>query len=375
MLAHADRVALIEASDLALDALRVDLLDVDGSKLDEIGDQVSALEVKYIRNGPVQRSIVMTTTAELVWGRHRVAPYATISGGGLVDVDVPLGVYQTTYAPLQRGMQPREFVCNGFDLLYLAEWPLIAAFTALAGTIPVVDYAEQLLSSRGLHQIRLDKTRTDVLTEPRSWTITEGKTTLDVINALLAMVGYEAVSMTVDGVAVSGPIVTAVQRPTAWVYDSESPTSSIVVDAGQLEEDPTKVPNVWTFYIDEVDRTTPIKEGDGMYTVHNASDGPASIAARGNTFPAEPIRVDAVTQADLEAQGDKIAAEQMRGQGKLHLETDANPYHQHRDVVYVNDPDTGIAERFMCDEWNMTVTEQNGPGMTMDHTLIRVTAL
>jgi hypothetical protein len=364
---HAERMTLLEAPHVKLESLRCDLLDVDGTRLDEFGDEISAMSISYARSEPINRSITMTTTRELHWGRHRVAPYITISGGGLVDEDIPLGVFATTRAPRDRDADPRQFQVTGFDLLYLVDWPLISAFTARAGTTTVLEYVEQLIASRGVTSIALDPSRAaDLLSESRTWAFTEGKTTLDVVNDLLGNVGYDTLSMTTTGVAVAGPILHCGQRPSMWTYDADSPTSSVAVGVGDYDDDCTSTPNHWTFYLDEVDRTTPISEGDGIYVVQNDHDGPCSIVERGGVFPAEPVRVEALTQADLVAQGDKIVAEEKHAQQRLTLETDLNPYHDNRDVVSVVDSHLGVEGRFLVDEWQMDVF-----GMTMSHTLAK----
>jgi len=368
VLSHAERVALLEAPHLELVSLRCDLLDIDGTVLDEFGDEISAMSISYARSEPINRSVTMTTTRELHWGRHRVAPYITItSSSGLMDEDIPLGVFATTRAPRDRDADPRVFQVTGFDLLYLVDWPLIAAFTARAGTTTVLEYVEQLINSRGVSDVRLDPARlADVLVESRTWAFTEQLSTLDVINELLGNVGYDTLSMSTTGVAVAGPILHCGQRPSMWTYNADSDTSSVVVGAGDYDDDCTSTPNHWTFYIDEVDRATPITEGDGIYTVQNVSEGPCSIVERGGVFPAEPVRVEALTQADLVAQGDKVVAEEMHAQQRLTLETDLNPYHDHRDVVSVVDSHLGVDGRFLVDEWTMDVF-----GMTMSHVLAK----
>ena len=372
MLSHVERVALIEAPHLKLERLRCDLIDIDGSVIDEFGDQVSSLSINYERTGRVNRMVSMTTTRELHWGRHRVAPYITISSSsGLMDEDVPLGVFATTRAPRNREADPREFQVTGYDLLYLVDWPLIEPFTARAGTTTVLEYVAQLISSRGVNAVGLDPSRADLLGETRTWAFTEQHTTLDVINDLLGNVGYDTLAMSTTGVAVAGPILHCGQRPSLWTYDADSDTSSVVVGAGDYDDDCTSTPNHWTFYIDSVDRATPISEGDGIYVVQNDSDGPCSIVERGGVFPAEPVRVEALTQADLVAQGDKIVAEEMHAQQRLTLETDLNPYHDHRDVVHVVDSRLGIDGRFLVDEWSMDVFDMSMRmtlAMTIHHT-------
>jgi hypothetical protein len=372
-LTPAQRVQLLSYPHVKLESVRCDLLDIDGTLLDEIGDEVSSLAIRYTRvpNG-AHRSIAMTTTKEMVWGRHQVLPYITISGAGLVDVDVPLGRYVTTRAPLDRGMAPREFNVTGMDLLDLINQPLVRAFTALAGTTPITSYAEQLIFSRGVRDIRLDPTRVDTLSEPRTWTITESLTVLDVTNALLGSISYDDLAMSNLGVAEAGPIIPVTSRPIAWTYDADADDSTVVQGEGHLEYDRTQAHNVWLFYTDALDREGPITQDDGIYLVQNDHNGPSSITALGLAYPAPPLRLDAVSHADLVAQGDRIVAEEMMDQTRLVLETDANPYHRHGDVVQVIDSHSGINGRFLLDEWQMIVLTENNPAMTMNHSMINI---
>ena len=85
-------------------------------------------------------------------------------------------------------------------------------------------------------------------------------------------------------------------------------------------------------------------EGDGIYTVNNLATGPASQASLGRVRT-KTVFVDAVDQAALVAQVDRIVAEDTAAARTVTLSVDPLPIAGHLDVVrYVDGPDAAVAE-------------------------------
>lgn len=352
---QADRVALIEADRVTVE-FQVDVLD-DRNRLVGSIDADNVI-IRHDTNTNVHRSIEMITESELDWPVQRVRPVVTITSARWTDT-VPLGVFMLT-DPVPEPTEPVTWSVAGFDLLYLLDQRLTAPVSYPAGQ-PILTAIRQVLTTRGIFTDRIDNSRAlDTLSEPRVWTIEFDGTYLTVVNDLLAMVGYEQLAMTAEGDAAAAPKILADQRPIAWRYDAQAPTSIVDDDNRGYETRNTDAPNFWLFWRSDVERDDPPVIGDGLYAVENASIGPSSQDARGGLI----IRsrndgpIEASSQADLETNADAIVASEIQSAATYRFTTDANPYHKHLDVLECIDRTFGIAGRFRHTSWELNLLDR-----------------
>ena len=351
----ADRVALIEADRVDVD-LRIDVLDGTNRLVGTV-DADNAI-IRHDTNTNVHRSVELITADELDWPVQRVRPVVTVTSRLWTDT-VPLGVFLLT-DPQPEPTEPVTWTVAGFDQLYLLDQRLTAPVSYPTGQ-PVLDAVRQVLTLRGVFTDRIDNSRgADTLTEPRVWTIEFDGTYLDVVNDLLAMIGYEQLSMTGDGDAVSSPKIPADQRPVAWRYDAQAATSIVDDDGRAYETRNTDAPNYWLFWRSDVERDDPPSIGDGLYARQNDGLGPSSIDARGGLIirSSNDGPIEASSQADLEANADAIVANEIQAAAVYRFTTDANPYHEHLDVVECVDRTFGVAGRFRHTSWELNVSER-----------------
>ena len=183
-----------------------------------------------------------------------------------------------------------------------------------------------------------------VLPGPMVWGLTESQpaTWLDICNDLLDAIGYGALWVDQDGTYRSEPFVPPEQRPVSWVFDLADERTNLVGPERASEQDVWSAPNRWKF-IRRGMAVEPV-EGDGIYTVDNIAKGPASQASLGRVRR-KTVYLDAVDQAALEAQGDRIVAEDTAATRSVTLSVDPLPIAGHLDVVqYVDGADAAVAE-------------------------------
>lgn len=196
-----------------------------------------------------------------------------------------------------------------------------------------------------------------VLPGPMVWALTDtgAASWLDVCNDLLDAVGYSPLWVDQDGNYRSEPFVAPEQRPVGWKFDLGDKRTNLVSDEVTSEQDVWDSPNRWRF-IRRGMSVQPV-EGDGIYTVNNATRGPASQASLGRVRT-RTVFLDAVDQAALAAQGDRIVAEDTAATRTLILSVDPLPIAGHLDVVeYVNGADAAVAE---AGSWELPLDGSQG---------------
>jgi len=362
-LTQAERIQLIESDHLDV-ALRVEVLSDEGETLGEI--DVDSFKVRHDSDADgVHRHVVFTTTDELAWQRQRARPWVTVSNSRLdLEEEVALGVFVLT-DPKPDSMLPPTYTVTGYDLLYLLDQKLLEPVSQPTGQ-PVLFAVRQVLARYGVTADRIDNSRAeDVLLEPKVWPVEFDGTALDAINELLACVGYRPLYMDPEGFARSEPAVPIDQRPPSWRYDAQSDTTTVLAEGRDKDQDYTDAPNFWMFWRADVVRDDPPVIGDGLYVVRNENVGPASISARGGVV----VRSDndgpleALSQDDLIANADRIVAEETHAVTAYTFQTEANPYHQHDQVLEVLDVDYGLAGRFRHLSWEFDIVAR-----TVTHT-------
>ena len=183
-----------------------------------------------------------------------------------------------------------------------------------------------------------------VLPGPMVWALTDSNPAswLDICNDLLSAVGYGDLWVDQDGNYRSEPYQPPGTRPVGWVFDLGDKKTNLVGDERTVDQDVWKAPNRWRFV--RLGMATMPVEGDGIYTVNNAGTGPASQASLGRVRT-RTLYVDAVDQAALVSQVDRVVAEDTAATRTIRLQMDPLPLAGHLDVVqYVNGADAAVAE-------------------------------
>lgn len=343
----AERTELLEATHVDYDLFQVLVLDERGDRQRDIARQVLGCVIVHDGFRTIHRTIDLTTTAELDWGRERVQPWVRITGADWVD-EVPLGVFAMTAPGLTGGRKPPLFQVQGYDLLYLVDQHLQRP-VSLPADAPILGSVADLLVQAGFGTVALDASRaSDVLSAARSWPVDAGVVTyLSVINDLLAMVGYQPLFVDADGVPSSAPLPAPERRRVAWRYDSTGPVAgeqTMVRAEGQARpDDYTDRYNHWYFFMNAHDREVPLTTDDGIFTYTNDTDGRSSVQARGGLVVSRVEGLEAATHDDLVQQAFRLIAEDIHAATTVDWTTKLNPYHGHRDVLRLVAADLNVS--------------------------------
>lgn len=356
------RQSVIQSLNLAVE-VGADLLDSNDAFIQDISEWLvpKGSDVEHNSDGNIHGSCRLVLSEALLWESQRVRPHMTLTDQITGEsYKWNLGVYLLETPSRTTGLTPMHYTVDGLDKLVVLDTPYGATYSVDAGAV-VLSAVEALIDATpgaGAHAIEQDAA-TQVTAVSYLWLLDSKNTTLQIINDLLALIGYRPLYVDRNGTFRSGPLRLPSELAATASYDTTSDTTS-VSEKSEYEEDIHNVPNKWVFVRDhpDPDETLP-SEGDGIYTVVNQSDGPTSIDSRGRVV-SSIHRLDAADHAALVTQGDQIVAETKLPAASLQMTTTPDPRLWHGDVVTLTDSALGFSgARFVYGKWKLPLDGGN----------------
>lgn len=314
--------------------------------------------------------------AEIDYFQDRLRPYALLQLPGDRWWQWPLGTFHLTAATSREGSIADPVPATGFDsLLVLAEDRVTSRYHVAAGT----NYraaVNTLLTSAGFSTKAISSTSLTVPGGGEEWD--PGTSKLDIINDLLAAIGFRSLVMSPLGVPTSQPYLSPKDAPVVWDYFVGP--ESVVHPEAATTLDLHSIPNSWVAWVSEPDRPLIISR-----LTNNDPNSATSTVARGRTIVAvlnQPNRLPrrrgklkkwrkfrAATQSVLDDYVARAAEEASQTYETLEFSTGLMPFHGSGDVVRA-DWGQGV-KRYRHTEWEMELA----PGGVMQHKARRVVAL
>lgn len=335
----------------------VELLAPDLTLIEDISADVAKAGAKVSRNNlaDIHGTCNLSISRELAWGRDRIRPYMLLNGCRWNQ-----GVFVFTTPDAALGETPRTWQATGYDQLHLLQRNIGNSYAVPAGANVLAAVRAAITAAGVLAPVLLDSAGAGkVLAKARVWPLTssESPSWLRVVNDLLASVGYRGVWCDWDGAFRAGPYVLPSARPSEWLLVVGDPHAGIVAEDRQVARDVWGVPNQMSFIRNGLDFTP--TEGVGRYTVSNPSDGLSSIASVG-VNPAPAVFLDAVSQADLVTQGDRLFAAATRVGEVLSLKLSPMPALWHADICTYSDADLGPDRKVLVRSWELPLSGEDG---------------
>lgn len=355
-LTAAQVTALLTGNTLTVSA-GLELLDGSNNLIQDVSDDLAGGTISRDNYADVHGSCNLQIARSLVWGKDRVRPYMTLSGAG-VTARFNLGVYVLTTPDTKRGETPITYDVFGYDLLYLLQDGPGDTYVVTAGTTYLTAVQAVVTASGVGAAVYLDGTKqTTAVPVDMVWAL-DGQgapSWLEIINDLLAAIGYIGIWADQNGALRSGPYAAPANRASEWLFDTSNAATNIVGQDRTLSEDVWAAPNRWRFV--RTDMATQPTEGAGLYTVNNVHDGPASQDSLGR-IRTKVVYLDAADQASLVAQGDKIVAEDRQVTRTFSISIDPLPILGHRDVVTLTD--AGDTDKIEVASWELRLDGGQG---------------
>lgn len=323
----------------------VDLLDDDDRPVEDISEHVQSLSVSRDLHADIHGSCDLTLTRDLRWGLDRVRPWFAVArseSGPWFRWN--LGVFLLTTPEEAAGEEPRTRSVSGVDKLWLLQRAIGDTYVIPAGTSYLDAIRKTLLDAGVTGGLWLQGDRQETTLDADAvWLLTDQEVTwLQVINDLLAMIGYTGLWADEAGRFRSEPYQPPVEVGSAWTFDATDVLTGVMGEDRKLSADVYDQPAWWRF-VRKMD-TQPV-EGDGVYTVDRSA---------GVRYPRrKTVFLDAADQAALVAQAQKIVAEDTQNVRVRSMSSSPLPL-THGDVVTVNDPDFGGTVRAQVAKWTLT---------------------
>lgn len=349
----------------------LELLDASLNVLEDLTDRFEGGTVTRANYATLHGTSSLKIAAELSWGTAIIRPYLMMSGripldGTTVTARFNLGAYLTNSPKTELGESTITHEVDGFDILHWLNTPVGEAFVVADGT-SYLDAVATILNAQGLTKYNIDQTSAGlILDSPKVWAFDDNTTWLNIINDLLAAIGYQGIFSDWDGTLRVQPYILPTDRATEWLYTSDG-TTSMLDNKRTVTRDYFDAPNQWVFYWSKDPATAQPVEGAGIYTYTNDTNGPTSVSERGRVISAKPERIDVADQASL------IGAAQQRIESDIRLKTTVeassfpNPLHWHFDRITLADPAFGSIAEGLAVRWTLPL---NGGDMSHEWSLI-----
>jgi hypothetical protein len=343
----------------------LEITDLDQNAIEDISDDFISGSVERSSHATLHGSCSLSISRPLDWGWQVVKPYMTLTDG-VLTARFNLGAYFTNTPSRDTRESPVTYEVVGYDLLYRLNVIVGDAYGVVKNSL-VLDTVEQILIQRGYTKYIIDQSRADALMpDDRVWAMDQNITWLTIVNGLLASIGYQGIWTDWNGYLRCEPYIRPVDRGSEWYLGSQEHTSILGNDA-QVQFDYFEAYNRWVgVRSNNPEGETPV-EGNGLYSLQNDNFGPTSIEARRGLTITRQESLDAVTQADLVTQVQRMADADMSIPTTIPVSTAPFPLVWHFDRFLVDDPDIGVPSDILGTKWVLSL---DGSDMSHEWTVL-----
>jgi hypothetical protein len=351
----------------------LELMDGLGMTLaGDLTEGMMAATVSRSNFANIHGSATFSLSSPLSWGNSIVRPYMSITGPtsavatSLTTMRFYLGAFFVDSPQEDLSEVPPTYDVTGYDVLSILDDSIGDDYTINAGEIYLVQ-VENILLGRGITQYHIDQDRgTSVLPSPKVYTLDQDPTWLQVVNDLLAAIGYQGIWTDWNGTFQVRAYDTPSNRSPEWVFTANI-TNTLLTQRRQRTKDFYDAPNRWVFYQSNVTETQPV-DGNGRYEYTNQANGETSVEARGGrTITRSPEGVDVADHASLVAYAQRVIDADMLIPTKISIDTAPFPLAWHMDRYVVSDPTFGVALQVLGSSWSLDLS---GADMRQEWTVV-----
>lgn len=227
-------------------------------------------------------TLTLDSNNPVVYGTDFVQPWMDLTNPDTgATARFYLGVYTLATPSFDNSKLPSALSVTGYDLLYYLNDVIGDSIQIPAGSDPIVQATNLILAAfpgAQIQAIDTTTTLTSALTFPFD-SSNNSTSYLEVINTLLAAVGYQPVWVDWNGTFQLVPYVTPTNTNAEWTFDLTA-EDNIVAEPRTSTQDLFSVPNYWIFIMENL--TAAPVEGTTQFSYIDASpNNPASLPNRG----------------------------------------------------------------------------------------------
>lgn len=312
-------------------------LDSDFSVVGDISGYLSGGTIDSDATATVHRTCNLSIDADVTdtgWSYLSgfVRPYQTFTDVATgVEARFYLGVYTLT-TPTRTLVTTPTLSFQGYDLVYLLRQEVGDSYEVAAGSDPAQAAADVIglaIPEVSVTVVPSGSTLPGQLTWP--FDASKPVTFLDIIQTLLASIGYREVWVDWNGTFRIEPFIDLQQESFEWVFNTADDDNIVAEDTTQ-DIDIYDVPNWWRFIMaDQAD--TPV-EGTSQFTWTDSSpSNPGSTANRGRLIR-HIESVSVATYDDLTTYAQRVIAANLSPGETFTAKTQPFPLAWHLDVIH-----------------------------------------
>lgn len=317
-------------------------LDSDFTEVTELGDYLSGgSTITSSVDSTVHRTCGLYLDANVTdtgWSYLSgfIRPWQKITDVATgVSATFNLGVYTLTTPTRALGVTPATLSFDGYDLIYLLRQPMGDSYEVPAGSDPAQAAADVI--SLAIPEVEvLVAPSGSTLPNQLSWPFdaAEPVTFLDVVQTLLASIGYREVWVDWNGKFRVEPFIDLQDEPVEWTFDLSDPDTVLTEDRGQ-DIDIYDVPNWWRFVMADLP-DLPV-EGVSQFTWTDSSPAnPGSTVNRGRVIR-HIETVSVASYADLVDYAQRTIVATLKPGETFSVKTQPFPLAWHLDVIEYRD--------------------------------------
>lgn len=333
----ADEVRAAITGDTALVTWGVDVLDLDGTVIDDVTDDAIACVVSRQMYASIHGTVDITLTRALDWSAVRVRPWQAVDG-----IRFDLGVFKLQVP--ESDATAGTWRVQGYDALTDLQRIIGDSLYFAASSKYLTCMAQVLADSGATAPVLIDSTAADAaMPDPMCWPLNlqAPYSYIRPINDMAAAITYRGIWVDEEGRYRLQRYQAPEERSTEWVFDLSDPRTNIVLPDRTMTRDDWARPTAWRFVRSGL--TSPPTEGAGLYTV---GDWDADDADR------RLYAFDAGDQTSLVSQGDRQVQTDTSKTRLIDITTGPLPCLGHFDVVDYSDPRMGIVTRCQGRAWD-----------------------
>ena len=327
----------------------------------DLSDGMTAGTVTRSNFAAIHASATFSLSSPLSWGNSIVRPYMTMTGPisatatSLTTMRFYLGAYFVDSPQEDLSQIPPTYDVTGYDVLSILDDSIGDDYTIDVGEIILVR-VENILLGRGITQYHIDQDRgTATMPSAKVYTLDQDPTWLQVVNDLLAAIGYQGIWTDWNGTFQVRAYDAPSNRSPEWVFTADI-TNTLLTQRRQRTKDFYDAPNRWVFYQSNVTETQPV-DGNGRYEYTNTNLGETSVEARGGrTITRSPEGVDVADHASLVAYAQRVIDADTLIPTKVSIDTAPFPLAWHMDRYLVTDPTLGTALQVLGTSWSLDLS-------------------
>lgn len=362
----------IESSSSFNSTMGLELIDQNLDIIEDISEALTEATVARNSYANLHATLSFTIESPLSWGSAIVRPYMDITAptsptDPLATLRFYLGAYVTDTPEEDMSLDVSSWDATGYDILSLLDDAVGDDYSVDAGE-SYLARVEEILLNRGFTEYIIDPDQAaTVRPSAKTWPLDDNVTWLNVINDLLAAVGYQGIWSDHNGRLRCHSYRSPRDRGPEW-HMTDDPAVTLLTQRRRRKRDFYDAPNHWIFYRNSTtEEEQPDATNQLRYEYTNETTGETSVEARGGRLITKVTGVDVADVDTLIATAQRTIDADTLIPTIITIDTAPFPLAWHFDRIEVSDARLGVSLQVLATSWQMNL---DGSDMSWEWSVI-----